>query len=84
MSTSPAVARSQCDPADKDRDERGRFVHGHAPLPGAGRPFVSRLGRFRPLFGMLKQAVESESLTAAAEAETSVATLLRRDCRVRA
>jgi hypothetical protein len=78
MSTSPAVAQSQCHPADKDRDERGRFVRGHAPLPGAGRPFGPSLGRFGPLLGMLKQATDSEALYAAAEAEPSVATLLRR------
>jgi hypothetical protein len=65
--------------SDGLRDERGRFLPGHAPLPGAGRPWGSvGLGKFRPLFGMMKQAVESEALIAAAEAEPSVATLLRR------
>jgi hypothetical protein len=65
--------------SDGVRDERGRFLSGHAPLLGAGRPLGSVGSRkFRPLFDMMKQAVESEALIAAAEAEPSVATLLRR------
>ncbi len=64
---------------DRVRDERGRFVPGHAPLVGAGRPWGSTgLGKFRPLFEMMKQVVESEALIAAAEAKPSVVTLLRR------
>ena len=67
------------DQDQKIRDERGRFVAGHEPLLGAGRPWGSAgLGKFRPLFDMMKQAVESEALITAAEAEPSVATLLRR------
>jgi|SRR6516164_8046367 hypothetical protein len=61
-----------------DRDERGRFLPGHAPLPGAGRPFGSGSGGFRPLLGMMKQAVDSEALTAAAQAEPTVEAMLRR------
>jgi hypothetical protein len=65
--------------SDGVRDERGRFLPGHAPLAGAGRPLGSVGPRkFRPLFDIMKQAVESEALIAAAEAEPSVATLLRR------
>jgi hypothetical protein len=61
------------------RDERGRFIPGHAPLLGAGRPLGSTgLGKIRPLFDMMKQAAESEMLVAAAEAKPSVAALLRR------
>jgi hypothetical protein len=78
----PGKALAEClrsDQAD-DREQRApRFVAGHAPLPGAGRPWGSAgLGKFRPLFGMMKQAVESEALIAAAETEPLVATLLRR------
>ncbi len=62
-----------------DRDERGRFLPGHAPLAGAGRPLGSvGFGKFRPLLDMMKQATKSEALIGAAEAEPSVATLLRR------
>ncbi len=65
--------------SDGVRDERGRFLPGHAPLVGAGRPLGSVGPRkFRPLFDMMKQAAESEALIAAAEATPSVATLLRR------
>jgi hypothetical protein len=61
------------------RDERGRFLPGHTPLSGAGRPLGSiGLGKFRPLFDLMKQAAESEMLVAAAEAKPSVAALLRR------
>ena len=64
---------------DGQRDERGRFVPGHAPVPNAGRPWGSvGLGKFRPFLDMMKQAAESEALIAAAEAEPSVATLLQR------
>jgi hypothetical protein len=64
---------------EKIRDERGRFVPGHAPLLGAGRPLGSvGLGKFRPLFDMMKQAVESDALITAAKTEPLVATLLRR------
>jgi hypothetical protein len=63
--------------SDGIRDARGRFIRGHVPLPGAGRPHGS-LGKFRPLFAMMKQAVESQALIAEAEAEFSVATLLNR------
>jgi hypothetical protein len=61
-----------------ERDERGRFLRGHTPLLGAGRPFGSiGLGKVRPLFDMMKQAPESERLIATAEAKPSVAALLR-------
>jgi hypothetical protein len=64
--------------SDGIRDARGRFICGHVPLPGAGRPHGSVSAKFRPLFDMMKQAVESEALIAEAEAEFSVATLLQR------
>ncbi len=75
-----AVCEKSDTQSDGARDERGRFLPGHAPpLVGAGRPGGSTgLGKFRPLFEMMKQAVESEALIAAAEAEPSVVTLLRR------
>ena len=61
------------------RDERGRFLRGHTPLLGAGRPLGSiGLGKIRPLVDMMKQAAESEMLVAAAEAKPPVAALLRR------
>ena len=62
-----------------ERDGRGRFLRGHTPLLGAGRPLGSiGLGKIRPLVDMMKQAAESEMLVAAAEAKPSVAALLRR------
>jgi hypothetical protein len=65
--------------SDGLRDERGRFLPGHTPLSGAGRPLGSiGLGKIRPLFDMMKQAAESEMLVAAAEAKPPVAALLRR------
>jgi hypothetical protein len=64
---------------EKIRDKRGRFVAGHTPLPGAGRPWGwAGLGKFRPFLDMMKQAVESKALIAAAKAEPSVVTPLRR------
>ena len=76
MNTSPALAQSQCRPADKVRDKRGRFVPGHEPLPGAGRPLGSM--KRPPLFELMHQAAESQALLAAAEAEPTVEAMLRR------
>jgi hypothetical protein len=75
MST-PTVAHSQRCPVDKVRDERGRFVPGHEPLPGAGRPLGSM--KRPPLFELMHQAAASQALLAAAEAEPTVEAMLRR------
>lgn len=60
------------------RDERCRFLPGHAPLLGGGRPLGSGFGRFRPLLDMMRQAAETEALIAAAEVEPPVAALVQR------
>jgi hypothetical protein len=62
-----------------NRDGHGRFVAGHAPLPGAGRPLGSvGLGPLRPLLEMIRQAAKSGVLIAEAEAEPSLARVSRR------